>query len=119
MTDNTQVIGYFRGVGTEGSWFNRLVDTVTGSGLARIVLDAYRFIAHNLEWSGESHVARGRDQIYIFGFSRGAFAARALNGFLSRFGLVRKEGLWLLPEFFESAARRGSGRSGGWLQGAG
>jgi hypothetical protein len=35
------------------------------------------------------------------GFSRGAYAARALSGFLNRLGLIRKEGLWLLPFFFK------------------
>lgn len=100
VCDKPQVIGYFRGVATEGSGATRLIDTVSGRGLARSVLDAYRFISHNLEWTGPDHAKLNLDEIFIFGFSRGAYAARALNGFLNRLGLIRKEGLWLLPFFF-------------------
>jgi uncharacterized protein (DUF2235 family) len=105
VTDNTktdlpQIIGYFRGVATEGSTPTRLVDGLSGHGLSRIVLDAYRFISHNLEWSGANSATLYQDEVYIFGFSRGAYAARALSGFLNKLGLIRKDGLMLLPFFF-------------------
>jgi uncharacterized protein (DUF2235 family) len=97
-----QIIGYFRGVGTEGSVITRTIDVGSGRGLSRTILDAYRFISHNLEWIGAEQPRINRDEIYIFGFSRGAYAARALTGFLNRFGLVKKQALWLLPFFFEA-----------------
>lgn len=100
-----QIIGYFRGVATDGSAVNRTIDGVSGRGLSRIILDAYRFISHNLEWVGDAHAKLNLDEIYIFGFSRGAYAARALNGFLNRFGLIKKHALWLLPFFFEAYQR--------------
>lgn len=107
MTDDNntslpQIIGYFRGVATEGSTITKLIDAGSGRGLSRIILDAYRFISHNLEWFNTDQARTDRDQIYIFGFSRGAYAARSLNGFLNRFGLVKKQELWRLPFFYEA-----------------
>jgi uncharacterized protein (DUF2235 family) len=100
QTDNPQVIAYFRGVGTQGSTATRLIDMATGRGLSQIIVDAYTFISNNLEWTGD-YVQRGLDKIFIFGFSRGAFAARALSGFLDRLGLLKKSRLFLLPHFFQ------------------
>jgi uncharacterized protein (DUF2235 family) len=99
QTDLPQIIGYFRGVATEGSAPTRLVDGLSGRGLSRIVLDAYRFISHNLEWTGTNSAKLYQDEVYIFGFS-GAYAARALSGFLNKLGLIAKDGLMLLPFFF-------------------
>ena len=98
-TKEPQVIGYFRGVGNEGNSVTKGVDCITGDGLSRIVLDAYRFISHNLEWSnsGQSVIF---PEIYLFGFSRGAFAARALAGFMNEVGLIKKDHLSALPFIF-------------------
>ncbi len=99
-TDKPQVIGYFRGVATEGSVATKTIDGISGRGLERIVLDAYRFISHNLEWIGDSNARLYQDEIFIFGFSRGAFAARALSGFLNKVGLLKKALLLDLPFYF-------------------
>jgi hypothetical protein len=106
VTDDTQtslpqIVHYLRGVGTEGSLITQKEDMVTGSGLSRNILEAYRFISHNLEWGVGDHVQLGRDKIFIFGFSRGAYTARALCGFLHRVGLLKKKHLWMLPFLFE------------------
>jgi hypothetical protein len=53
-----------------------------GVGLSANVLEAYRFLSLNY---------RPGDNIYAFGFSRGAFTARSLCGFLSASGLLRAE----------------------------
>jgi Uncharacterized alpha/beta hydrolase domain (DUF2235) len=50
-----------------------------GMGLARIIKDAYTFLCQNYQ---------DGDAIYIFGFSRGAYAARSLAGFVDRIGLL-------------------------------
>ncbi|WP_170326738.1 DUF2235 domain-containing protein [Ruegeria arenilitoris] len=100
-TDVPQVVGYFRGVGTSGLAASRLIDGATGNGLTRLVVDAYRFISHNLEWKEANEPRPNNSEIFLFGFSRGAYAARALSGFLNRFGLIKKEGLHLLPFFFD------------------
>jgi hypothetical protein len=112
QTGIPQVISYFRGVGTEGSVATRLIDGASGRGLSRSILDAYRFISHNLEWVGDSAKKLGtEDKIFIFGFSRGAYAARALSGFLNRLGLIRKDGYGSCHSF-SSATNSSSTRAG-------
>lgn len=73
------VIYYDRGVGT-GAWLDPLKGGVFGKGLDRNIRQAYRFLTE--------HYAEG-DEIYVFGFSRGAFTARTLVGFLSAVGLLK------------------------------
>ncbi|TXT39963.1 MAG: hypothetical protein FD135_1715 [Comamonadaceae bacterium] len=65
---------YHPGVGTNG-----LLDSITGgalgAGVSKQIQSAYHWLA--------THYERG-DQIFIYGFSRGAFIARSLAGFLGR-----------------------------------
>jgi Uncharacterized alpha/beta hydrolase domain (DUF2235) len=82
-----QVAFYDRGVGT-GNPFDRFVGGAFGRGLVENVQDGYRFLADNYE--------RG-DEIYVFGFSRGAYTARSLAGFIGYCGLVPKTLMDLLP----------------------
>lgn len=96
-TSKTQVIGYFRGIGTVGAKHERLRQQVSGEGIDDILVDAYRFIAHNLEWRQHGGVRFDRDEVFLFGFSRGAFTARALSGLLHHVGLLKKEALPHLP----------------------
>ena len=67
-----QVAHYIKGVGTRGK-INKYVGGVTGFGTAEKIREAYLLLALNYQL---------RDRVYIFGFSRGAFAARALAGFV-------------------------------------
>ncbi|MEZ5905513.1 MAG: DUF2235 domain-containing protein [Geminicoccaceae bacterium] len=59
---------------------------------SRNLKEAYRFLA-------ESY-AEG-DEIWCFGFSRGAYTARSLCGFLGVAGLLRHRDLGLLDDAFE------------------
>lgn len=70
---------YHTGVGTEGSALERIAGGAYGSGISKNVMSAYSWLAHNY--------AVG-DQIYLFGFSRGAFTVRSLAGFIGRCGLL-------------------------------
>lgn len=84
-----EVLTYYdQGVGTFGvketlfEWQktpSRVFGLAFGWGLSRNVEGAYRFIAENL---------RENDEIYIFGFSRGAYAARALAALIHAVGVV-------------------------------
>jgi len=76
--DVSQIVFYDRGVGT-GGYINKLVGGAFGSGLQENVIDGYRFLANNYQ--------KG-DEIYIFGFSRGAFTARSLAGLIGLCGLL-------------------------------
>lgn len=76
-----QIVFYDKGVGT-GGWLNRLRGGALGRGLGENVCDAYRFLVNNHEPG---------DEIYVFGFSRGAFTARSLCGLVGRIGLLPDE----------------------------
>lgn len=70
---------YDQGVGT--SWYERLAGGAIGIGLSENVRDAYHFLGHAMAPGSE---------IYIFGFSRGAYTARSLCGFIKAAGLLRQ-----------------------------
>ncbi len=74
--NHDQVSFYFSGVGTRG---DRL-SAVTGRGFDQIVTEAYTNLASNYVHG---------DQVYLFGFSRGAAAARVLSAMLSYPGLLK------------------------------
>ena len=83
-----QVAYYHPGVGTMGdptihNWALRLWSEVKGlafgAGFQAGVLDAYRYLMG---------VYNDGDDIYLFGFSRGAYTARALAGMLYGYGLL-------------------------------
>ena len=78
-----QLAFYDAGIGSKG-FLDWLVPGHTGIGLWRKVLSGYRFIAEN--W------APG-DEVYLFGFSRGAYTVRCLAGFLGMAGLFDKSEL--------------------------
>ncbi|MGE0716033.1 MAG: DUF2235 domain-containing protein [Alphaproteobacteria bacterium] len=76
-----QRVYYDTGVGTAGG-IDRFTGGLLGIGLSENVLQAYRFLAQFYE---------DGDGIHVFGFSRGAFTARSLCGFLSASGLLRPQ----------------------------
>ena len=75
------VVYYGRGVGT-GAGFDRLKGGVLGFGLDEDIRRAYKFLSL---WF------RPGDEIFVFGFSRGAFTARSLCGYVHAIGLLRCE----------------------------
>jgi len=72
-----QVCFYSAGVGTEKG--EQVLGGMLGFGLTDEVVKAYK-------WLMENYV--DGDDVYIFGFSRGAFTARSLSGFVSKCGLL-------------------------------
>jgi Uncharacterized alpha/beta hydrolase domain (DUF2235) len=81
LTDpSKQVACYDDGVGTSSFKPLALLGGVFGVGLARNVLRLYRFLCE--------HYDPG-DQIYLFGFSRGAFTIRVLVGLICDQGIVK------------------------------
>jgi uncharacterized protein (DUF2235 family) len=74
-----QIFIYSAGVGTANR-SSQVIAGATGEGLASIILEAYVNLVANYVPG---------DKIYIFGFSRGAFAARALSGMISYAGLLK------------------------------
>jgi uncharacterized protein (DUF2235 family) len=83
-----QVVFYDPGVGTlarPDPWRKAWQDTITifglatGYGLDDNVLAAYEFLVNNYEQG---------DDVYLFGFSRGAYTVRVLAGLVHKIGLV-------------------------------
>jgi hypothetical protein len=71
-----QSVYYDPGVGT-GNTVDRWLGGAFGNGLEQKVKEGYLFLANNYE---------DGDEIYVFGFSRGAFSARSLVGFIGACG---------------------------------
>jgi len=76
-----QVVYYNSGVGT-GDLPDKFLGGVFGRGLKNNVKRAYAFLCLNYVPG---------DEIYFFGFSRGAYTARALAGVIDASGILRKE----------------------------
>ena len=90
-TQPRQLVFYDPGVGTlerPDPWhklkqdFNAILGLATGYGLDDNVLAAYAFLVHNYQ---------AGDQIYLFGFSRGAYTVRVLAGLIHKIGLISPE----------------------------
>jgi hypothetical protein len=77
-----QQLYYDPGVGTDGGLIERLAGGCSGKGLSANILGAYRFLSLNY---------KPGDNIYLLGYSRGAFTARSLCGFVAASGLLRAQ----------------------------
>jgi uncharacterized protein (DUF2235 family) len=75
-----QEVGYFAGVGTIPGEI--LSGGAVGLGLSRNIRAAYRFVRDN--W-------KPGDELFVFGFSRGAYTARSLSGFIGRVGWLDRD----------------------------
>lgn len=82
--------GFLNGV---NSWVDKKTGGAKGAGYEANVEDAYRFLVANYQ---------DGDELYIFGFSRGAAQARTLTNFMDWMGgLLRKSDDYWLPRFFD------------------
>ena len=79
--DTPQIVYYDQGVGT-GNFLDRVDGGVTGAGLEDNIHDAYRFVVANYELG---------DELYFFGFSRGAFTARSITGMIRKCGILTRK----------------------------
>src|SRR5207247_1575013 len=75
-----QVIYYDQGVGT-GNFFDRLAGGAFGDGVEANICDAYRFLIGNYDPG---------DEIYLFGFSRGAYTVRSIGGMIRKCGILAR-----------------------------
>lgn len=74
---------YHPGVGTDGTWWDKIAGGGMGIGLDKNVQSAYRWLCASY---------RPKDRIFLFGFSRGAFTVRSLAGMIGRCGLLDLSG---------------------------
>jgi len=95
-----QVVYYNAGVGSGGP-LDRFLGGVFGVGLRNNVKRGLAFLT--LNWNPE-----GNDEIYIFGFSRGAYSARALAGVIGAIrGIPKQEYFDRLRMAFDTMRQRG------------
>ncbi|HJQ59506.1 MAG TPA: DUF2235 domain-containing protein [Vineibacter sp.] len=87
-----QIVFYHDGIGTEGGAVDQMTDGALGSGMEDNIRTLYRFLLYN---------HRAGDELYFFGFSRGAFTVRSLAGFLNKVGLVEKEHDYFVPDLYD------------------
>lgn len=87
-----QIVYYDQGVGTHGP-IDKIVGGAMGAGLDFNVREAYRFLAGNYEEG---------DEIYLFGFSRGAYTVRSLAGMIGLAGMLGRRQMTEVAEAYES-----------------
>ena len=82
-----------------GSYHDQVSAGVTGKGLHKNIRDGYRYIVQNY--------APG-DEIFLFGFSRGAYTIRSLCGLINNCGIVKRPDARLIQTAFEHYKRQGA-----------
>ena len=93
----SQIIYYHDGVGTHRG-LEHLLGGALGEGIERNICDCYRFLIQNY--------ADG-DEIFLFGFSRGAYTVRSLAGLIHNSGLLCPEHGDRIPDAFALYRDRG------------
>ncbi|MGB0847896.1 MAG: DUF2235 domain-containing protein [Thiolinea sp.] len=91
---NPQIVYYCSGIGAESSTIGRYIAGAFGVGLDNDILNAYHFLCMNYEPG---------DEIYMFGFSRGAYTVRSLSGLIYSCSLLKREWIhysWQAYEFY-------------------
>jgi uncharacterized protein (DUF2235 family) len=81
LTTADQVPYYDTGVGSGGAPIEQLVGGAFGLGLFQKIKNGYTKIAH---------VYEAGDEVFLFGFSRGAYTVRSLAGMIANCGLPTK-----------------------------
>ena len=72
-----QIKWYDEGVGTK--WYDEYVGGAIGAGLEWNIIQGYEYLATQYE---------AGDEVFVFGFSRGAYTARSLVGMIRNCGLI-------------------------------
>ncbi|KAJ1303756.1 hypothetical protein OPQ81_008180 [Rhizoctonia solani] len=93
---DTQMVYYQAGIGTTCKHFitpvgvaiSKALDMALAHGLKNHVIEGYEFLMQNY---------RDGDKICLFGFSRGAYTARALAGMLHKVGLLPRANFQQVP----------------------
>lgn len=92
-----QLVFYHAGVGTKT--FERVLGGAFGFGLSRNVRDAYRFVVEHYEPG---------DELFVFGYSRGAYTARSTVGFIRNCGVLRRTEIDRIDEAYGIYRDRGA-----------
>ncbi|GAB1545330.1 DUF2235 domain-containing protein [Scytonema sp. NUACC21] len=93
-----QIVFYDEGIGTDSNIVEQMLGGATGSGIDKNIQDGYRFLCLNYVPG---------DEIYLFGFSRGAYTVRSLAGMIYCSGLQSRSYISEAPEAYELYRNRG------------
>jgi uncharacterized protein (DUF2235 family) len=99
--DMAQIKWYDQGVGTK--WYNKLRGGAFGVGLSDNIQQGYKFLAK---------VYEDGDEVYVNGFSRGAYSARSLVGLIRNSGLVAPDHIQRVPDAYQLYRTRDEGADG-------
>ncbi len=86
---DTQQVFYDWGV---GSYYDPVIGGATGKGLHKNIMDDYRYIVQNYSPG---------DEIFLFGFSRGAYTVRCLCGLINNCGILKRPDAALIQSAFD------------------
>ncbi|TVL17638.1 hypothetical protein AYI92_12775 [Shewanella xiamenensis] len=75
-----------------GSYYDEVIGGATGRGLHKNIMDGYRYIVQNYSLG---------DEIYLFGFSRGAYTVRCLCGLINNCGILKRPDARLIQQAFD------------------
>ncbi len=75
-----------------GSYYDQVVGGATGKGINKNIMDDYRYIVQNY---------RPGDEVFLFGFSRGAYTVRSLSGLINNCGILKRPDARLIQRAFE------------------
>lgn len=90
-----QVVFYDWGVGSDRK---KLSGGVSGVGVDKNIMDCYRFIVQNYDVG---------DELYLFGFSRGAYTVRSLAGMIRNCGVLKRTYARHISKAFDLYRKRG------------
>ncbi|MCX7004763.1 MAG: DUF2235 domain-containing protein [bacterium] len=90
-----QIVHYIQGVGTHK--LERIRGGGFGFGISDNIKEGYKCLVSNYE--------KG-DEVFIFGFSRGAYSARSLAGLIRNVGILKREKLYLINKAYEGYKNR-------------
>jgi uncharacterized protein (DUF2235 family) len=96
-----QIVYYDSGIGTGSlSWLEKNRQGGLGDGLAENVIEAYNFIVLNYQPG---------DEIFCFGFSRGAYTARAVAGLIGDIGVLEPSDMEFFPKLYRGYMQKKEG----------
>jgi uncharacterized protein (DUF2235 family) len=90
-----QLVYYSRGVGT--TFGEKIRGGVVGYGIDNEIIDAYTWLVQVFETG---------DDVFLFGFSRGAYAARSLSGLISKCGILKPGAPLSIEQLYSRYRRR-------------
>ncbi|SPO29211.1 uncharacterized protein UTRI_06160 [Ustilago trichophora] len=92
-----QIVFYQPGVGTGTGKIQNLFDQGTGLSLGSKIEEAYSFIVDNYQPG---------DELFLFGFSRGAYTARCISGLINWCGVLSKVEMTHFADIWAAYQRR-------------